>query len=105
MSVVEKQARLIAELSIISDPQERLAVGTERARRLEPFPSGLKGEDTRVPGCVSRVWLIGSMEGGRFRFLLDAESSVVKGLAGLLVEIYNGASGCGILATQPTVFA
>lgn len=86
MLPAEKQQRLAAQYLPIEDPQERMALLVDRARQARPLPETERTEENRVQGCVSRVWL----DGGRCRFRLDADSALVKGLAAVVCEVYEG---------------
>jgi cysteine desulfuration protein SufE len=90
MPLADKQQQLIAKWRLIEDPQERLAAIVARAKKW-PSPAAEDRTDaTQVPGCVSRVWLVGDLENGRCRFRMDADSPLVKGLVALLCELYDG---------------
>ena len=91
MTPEQKQQQLVAKISQIEDRQERLAWVVDRARKVPPLADSEKTEENRVQGCVSRVWLIGSVEEGRCRFRVDADSTLVKGLAWLLCEVADHA--------------
>lgn len=101
MHLLDKQRRLIAKYRIIEDAHERLAAITARGRKW-PAPSDDERTDAnRVQGCVSPVWLVGTVEEGRCRFRVAAESSLVQGLAALLCELYDGEPAADILAVEP----
>ena len=99
----EKEQQLIARFSIIENLHERLAAVTERARKLPPLDDAEKIDAHRVQGCVSRVWLVGTIEGGRCRFRLDADSALVKGLAALLSEVFDGCEARDLAHFESTV--
>jgi cysteine desulfuration protein SufE len=104
MSLAEKQRRLIDRYLLIEDPHERLAAVTARGKKW-PSPRDDERVDANlVPGCSSRVWLIGEVTDGVCRFRMDADSPLVKGLAALLCELYEGESAAGIAATEPELF-
>jgi len=105
VTVAEKQARLIEDFALIEDRQERLAAVVAHARRRPPLPEAEKTAPHRVPGCVSSVWLLGEHAGGRLRLRYDADSPLVKGLVGLLVELYDDAPPPEVLATEPVLLA
>ena len=71
---------------------------------LPALPPEQRVDANLVPGCVSRVWLTGFLENGRCRIRMDAESVMVKGLARVLVDIYDDATPQEILNTEPEVF-
>jgi len=99
----EKEQQLIARFLPIEDVQERLALIVDRARRFAPLTDSERCETNRVQGCSSRVWIAASHESGICHFRLDADSTLVKGLAGLLCEIYDGTAAGDIAATEPTI--
>ncbi|CAM3056177.1 SufE family protein [Rariglobus hedericola] len=104
MSVSEKQAQLIEDLSFIEDRQERLAAVVDRARRRPVFSADLKTEANRVNGCISQVWVTGELGDGVLHFQFDADSPLVKGLVALLVDLYEGGTPADIVATEPVLF-
>ena len=104
MTPHQRQSALIARYAILPDPHERLAALTGRRSPLPPLPPEERTEAALVPGCVSRVWLRGTMEAGRCRFRMHAESALVRGLAAVLCELYDDATPGDILATPPEIF-
>jgi cysteine desulfuration protein SufE len=104
MSVSEKQAQLVEDLSFIEDRQERLAAVVDRARRRPPFPAESKTDAHRVTGCISQVWVTGELRDGALHFAFDADSPLVKGLVALLVDLYDGGTPADIVATEPVLF-
>lgn len=103
MSLVEKQQALIDDLNIIDDPHERLNVVVSRGSAMK-LDDAHKIDANLVPGCVSRVWLHGELVAGRARFVCDADSPMVKGLAALLCELYSDSAPAEAAATEPQVW-
>ena len=103
MSVGEKQAQLIEDLLIIEDVQERLSAVVSRAAR-RALPPEQRVDAHRVAGCVSSVWLVPEMREGRCHFAFDADSPMVKGLVGLLCEVYEGGAAADIVDTEPVLW-
>lgn len=104
MSLATKQAQMIADLSVIDDPQERLAVVVDRARNRPPLPDTERTEAHRVKGCVSLAWVVGEVRDGRCRFRCDADSPLVRGLIVLLCDFYSDATPAEVFATEPELF-
>jgi cysteine desulfuration protein SufE len=88
--LTRKLQQLVEDLAVLDDPQERLALVVDRARRLPPLGPAERTEANRVRGCVSVVWLVGELREGRCHFRCDAESPVVGGLVALLCEFFGG---------------
>lgn len=85
---------------MLDDPQERLALVVDRARRVHPLPPGERVDANRVRGCVSVVWLVGEMRDGRCFFRGDAESPLVRGLVVLLCDFFSGFSPDALCSTE-----
>lgn len=103
MSLAEKQQQLVADYSIIDDPQERLAAVVDQARRRPPLPETERTEANRVKGCVSLAWVVGEVHEGRCHFRCDADSPLVRGLLVLLCDFYSGATAAEVAATEPAL--
>ena len=101
MSLAEKENRLISRYTIIEDGHERLAAVTSRGKKWPGLSADERTDDRLVPGCSSRVWVIGEMHDGICRFRSDADSPLVKGLAALICELYDGERPSEIVASQP----
>ncbi|MBK9990574.1 MAG: SufE family protein [Verrucomicrobia bacterium] len=102
MSLAERHQRLIEDLSLIPDRQERLTVIVDRSRKLPPFPAAERSAENRVAGCQSAVWLLGELHSdGTLTIRCDADSPMVKGLVHFLCEAYTGAAPVDIASTEP----
>lgn len=72
-----------------------IALGGE----LPPLPAALRTEATAVQGCLSPVWLTGSVDSaGGLTLQGDSEGVLPKGLVGLCVRLYSGVPAAEILA-------
>lgn len=94
---------MIEDLSIIDDPQERLALVVDRARSRPPLAESERTEANRVKGCISQAWLVGELREGRCSFRCDADSPLVRGLLVLLSDLYSEATPAEVVATEPTL--
>jgi cysteine desulfuration protein SufE len=101
VTLAEKQQQMIEDLAIIDDPQERLSLVVDRARKRPPLPESERTEANRVKGCISQAWLVGERRDGKCYFRCDADSPLVRGLVVLLCDLYNDAAPAEIVATEP----
>ena len=102
--VAERQRRLIEDYSIIEDGTERFAAIVGLGSSLPPVPDGERIDANLVEGCTSQVWLTGSLnEAGRCEFHIEADSSIVQGMAALLATLYSDARIEEILSVEPDV--
>lgn len=99
--LTRKLQQVVEDLSIIDDPQERLALLVDRARKLPPLPPADRTADNRVTGCVSVVWVAPELRDGRCYFRCDAESPMVRGLVAFLCEFFSDFTPAEILAADP----
>ncbi len=105
MTLAERQQQLVERLRLIEDAHERLAAITARGKKWPALLEEERIDAHRVPGCVSRVWLVGSIEDGRCRWRMDADSPLVKGLVALLCETTDGATPAELAGFEPDIIA
>ena len=101
MTLSERQASICEKLAILPDPQERLAALVNRSSRVKIITEAERTDAALVPGCVSRVWVIGEITDGRIHLRMDAEAHLVKGLAAFLCELYDGAEATEAASFEP----
>ncbi|NJR53031.1 MAG: SufE family protein [Leptolyngbyaceae cyanobacterium CSU_1_3] len=93
--------RIVQRFQQISEPKRRYEYLLCFAKRLPPFPDEQKVAAYRVPGCVSQVYVMASLEQGKVSFQGDSDSQLTKGLVGLLVEGLNGLAPAEIIQLKP----
>lgn len=103
MTLREKQDALIEDLNFLPDPQERLAELVRRGAR-HSLPDTAKAPESRVPGCVSGVWVERVETEGFPAYRCDADSPMVKGLAALLCDLYSKSDPTEITTEEPRVW-
>ena len=86
----KNEDQLVAQLSQIEDPLERLTLVQDRVRKSPPLPAEHRSESNRIHGCATKVWLLPECRDGICRFQVDSESSIVRGLASLITEVFSG---------------
>jgi cysteine desulfuration protein SufE len=99
-----KQAQLIEDLLFLPDAQERMSAIVAAAGSAPTLQETDRVDTHLVPGCQSRVWLLGSVKEGRCYFTSDADSPLVKGLVHLLCRVYDGETQADILAEEPILW-
>ena len=105
MLIEDKQEELIEELSIIEDPQERLAYVIDRARGEPGLSDAYKIEQFRIEGCVSNLWMVPTFKDGRCGFKADSDAVITKGIANLLTTLYSGCTPVEIITHEPDFLA
>ncbi|GAB5536652.1 MAG: SufE family protein [Rubricoccaceae bacterium] len=85
-----RQREIADDFEFLDDWMLRFQQVIEHGEAMDPLPDNLKTEDRLVRGCQSRVWLETQREGGTFHVQADSESQLVRGLASLLVRVFDG---------------
>ncbi len=93
----ENGQTLVEDFLLIENLQERLAAVVDRARRLPPLPEEDRTDSHRVHGCISQVWVIGTLRDGHCHFRCDADGPLVKGLVAFLCAYFDNATPSEIL--------
>ncbi|MGD1879692.1 MAG: SufE family protein [Kiloniellaceae bacterium] len=100
---------LIDNFSFLDDWEDRFRYLIDLGRKLPPMDEALKNEETKVRGCTSQVWIVGTTQPGAgspesgaatLHFVADSDAHIVKGLIAVLLEIYNGRTAEEILAVD-----
>lgn len=95
----------LEDLAIIPDPQERLSWIVDKGKSLPVFESTDRIDAYRVPGCVSRVWLVDDSRSDICHFRADAEAPVLRGLIAVILSRTNGRAASEVAADTTDVIA
>lgn len=90
MSLKEKSDRFVEEMGLLPDRFERFTYIVDHGKHHEPLPPELRTETFRVEGCQSQLWLVPEFHDGVCRFRADSDSAIVKGIAAIICDYYNG---------------
>jgi cysteine desulfuration protein SufE len=104
MTPAENEKALIEAYSLIPDAHERMSAIVSSCGGTGISAADRREEDL-VPGCVSRVWLTGTVEAGVLHLCWDADSPLVKGLAGLVCQVYHGTLPTGAASHRTGILA
>lgn len=85
-----RQQEIVDEFAFLDDWMLRFQQVIEHGETMPPMPDEEKADDRLVRGCQSRVWLRTWADDDRFRVQADSESQLVRGLASLLVRVFDG---------------
>ena len=95
--------RIVEKLAGTTDPRRRYEYVLWLARKLQPLPQELHQEPFKVKGCVSQVYVIGTLVDGRLHWQGDSDAAITKGLLALLIEGLEGLTPAEALAIDPSV--
>ncbi|MET3730709.1 SufE family protein [Moheibacter stercoris] len=97
MTIQEIQNEIIEEFSFFDNWEERYEHLIELGKSLKTLPEEKKTDDKVIKGCQSTVWLDAEMKDGKIVFEADSNAILPKGLAALLVKMYNDQKPTDIL--------
>jgi cysteine desulfuration protein SufE len=97
--------RIVERLGSTSDPRRRYEYVLWLAKKLEAFPDELRQDAFKVKGCVSQVYVVGSLHEGRLHWRGDSDAQITKGLLALLIEGLEGLTPAEATALDPSFIA
>jgi cysteine desulfuration protein SufE len=97
--------RIVERLAGSSDPRRRYEYVLWLAKKLAPFPDALRRDEHKVKGCVSQVYVVGSLEDGKLHWQGDSDAAITKGLLALLIEAMEGLGPEEAVAIDPSFIA
>jgi cysteine desulfuration protein SufE len=100
-SAAEAQDAIVDEFGVFGDWTERYQYLIDLGRGLPALPIEQRSEANRITGCQSNVWIVHAGDSARLDFGGASDSSIVAGLAALLLRVYSGRSAAEILASEP----
>jgi cysteine desulfuration protein SufE len=103
-SIDQTIEELADEFALLPDWEERISHVIELARSLEPLAESERNEETRVRGCVSRVWLVSERRPEapeKLYFRGDSDAHLVRGEIAMLLRIFSGRTPGEILSIDP----
>lgn len=80
---------IIEDFSLFDDWEDRYRYLIDLGRNLPEMDKKLKTDENFVKGCTSQVWMVSDVQDGRFHFVADSDAHIVRGLIGLLMQIYQ----------------
>ncbi len=89
MTINEVQDEIVEEFSLFDNRNDQYAYIIELGKKLGDFPDAYRTEENIVKGCQSKVWLQPDYQEGKVLFQADSDSTLVKGLVGLLIRVLS----------------
>lgn len=99
-SIEEIQAQIIEDFSFLPQWEEKYAYLIELGQKMAPLPDEHRVDENLVRGCQSTVWLYRECQDGKVMLKADSDSLIVKGLAALLLQVFNNQPGKAVYSTK-----
>lgn len=86
---------IVDVFELLGDWDQRYQYLIELGEQLPAMPEALKTEDNKVKGCMSQVWVSAWSRSGvpeQVFFHGDCDTSIIKGVLALLIQLLDGSS-------------
>ena len=91
---------IVDTFEFLDDWEDRYRHVIEMGKAFPPLDDGLKVPATKVEGCASQVWLVPTVEEGRFDFAGASDAMIVQGLIAILHALYAGLTLAEVVAVD-----
>ena len=88
-AIKQIQAEIIKEFNQLKDWESKYKCLIEKGKQLPAMKEVYRIDDNKVKGCQSDVWLFPEYRDNLIYFHSDSNSSIVKGLVALLMQIFD----------------
>lgn len=99
-TISDRIDQTVARFKKCPDWEERYKELIKVGKEMAAYPEEQRLEKFQVKGCQSQVWLYPSHKDGKVHFSADSDALLVKGIVGLLVHVYSGATPAEILTNK-----
>ena len=97
-TIEELQNELIEQFEPFDDWMDRYQLIIEMGDELPQITEQEKKDENLIKGCQSRVWIIcEAHDDGTLHFRADSDALIVKGIAAMLLKIYDSQTPSAIL--------
>ena len=90
-----------ADFELLDDWEDRYRYLIELGRQLPEMPEGSQNDASKVPGCVSQVWLTSETDTAsppHLTFQGESDAHIVRGLVAIALALFSGQTAPDILA-------
>jgi cysteine desulfuration protein SufE len=84
---------IVSDFELLGDWDQRYQYLVELGEGLPEMPPPLRSEENRVQACMSKVWVSAYPDPrvpGHIRYYGDCDTAIIKGVVGLLVQLFSG---------------
>ena len=97
-TIEELQNELIEQFEPFDDWMDRYQLIIEMGDELPQITEQEKKDENLIEGCQSRVWIVcEAHDDGTLHFRADSDALIVKGIAAMLLKIYDDQTPSAIL--------
>lgn len=89
MNIDDKISQLVSRFTKFAQWEDRYRELIQTGKKIKGLKDSDKVEKFRIKGCQSQVWLKPEYKDGVVSFYADSDAILVKGIIGILLEIYS----------------
>lgn len=89
MTIKEIQEEIVEEFVGFDDWMDKYAYLIELGTDLSGLESQYQTDQNLIKGCQSKVWFNAKLEDGLVKIEADSDAIIVKGIAALLIRVFN----------------
>ncbi|PJI51011.1 MAG: Fe-S metabolism protein SufE [Pseudomonas sp.] len=90
MNLPAAAAESLQTFTALQGWEQRARLLMQWGERLEPLSEAELGDEQRVQGCESNVWLVADQRDGRWHFRAYSDARLLRGLLALLLVRVDG---------------
>ena len=99
--IVDKINKLKTDFNTYDSWEDRYRHIIKIGKGLEGFDEQYQVEKYKIKGCQSQVWLKPELVDGKMKLSADSDSVLVKGIVGILLQVYGHEAPSDILKNPP----
>ena len=81
---------IVETFEFLDDWEDRYRHLIEIGRAMPAMDPALQTPASKVDGCASQVWIVPTVEDGRFDFIGDSDALIVRGLVAVVHALFAG---------------
>ena len=89
-TIPEIEKEIVEEFSLFDNWEDKYEYIIDLGKKLPPLPEQYRKEENKIKGCQSQVWMHSALQDGKVYYDADSDAMIVKGLASMLVRVFNG---------------
>ena len=93
--------KIVTRLKTTKEAKKRYEYVLWLAKKLPPIPEDMQDQKIKVQGCISQVYIIGSLVNGKINWKGDSDALITKGLLALLILGLDNLTPKEILEIDP----
>lgn len=102
-SIKEIEQQIVGEFAMFDDWMDKYNYLIEMGKDCPLLPDEEKKETNLIKGCQSRVWFSAKCENGKMILHADSDAVITKGIATLLIRLFNEQPPQDVYETEITV--